>query len=123
MSKVSAAAKFEFFELGDKTSLICTTDDISETVRNILRDLNFKSHTVDNADEAVDRLRYTQYNCIVVSEQFCGSTLITNVSMVEPEPNAPLIDREKYAEANANPLLVNGAKTSDDQSSGRDNGG
>jgi hypothetical protein len=78
MSKALAAAKIEFFELGDKTSLICTNPEISDAVRGVLHGLNYKSHVVDNPDEGIDRLRYTQYNCVVISEDFCGATLITN---------------------------------------------
>jgi CheY-like chemotaxis protein len=90
MSTPATAAKIEFFELGDKTSLVCTNDDISGTVRNVLHDLNYKFHTAENGDEAVDRLRYTQYNCIVLSEDFCGSTLITNavLNYLAPLPMA-----------------------------------
>src|SRR6187399_3217686 len=71
----------DFFELGDRTSIICADPATTETVRNTLKDLGFKSHVADTDDDALDRLRYTQYYCIIVHENFAGSTLRTNAVM------------------------------------------
>jgi|SRR5687767_9637810 hypothetical protein len=70
--------KMDFFELGDKTSLICADPTTSEPIRNGLHELGFKFHTADTGDAAVERLRYTQYDCIVVHEAFAGNSLRSN---------------------------------------------
>ena len=68
----------DFFELGDRTSIICADPATTETVRISLKDLGFKIHFADSEDGALDRIRYTQYNCIVIHENFAGSILQTN---------------------------------------------
>jgi len=68
----------DFFELGDRTSIVCADPAITEIVRNCLKDLGFKIHFADSEDGALDRIRYTQYNCIVIHENFAGSILQTN---------------------------------------------
>lgn len=68
----------DFFELGDKTSLLCADAHIMETVREALKDLGFKIHTAGDDDTALERLRYTQYNCIVIQENFEGKPLSSN---------------------------------------------
>jgi hypothetical protein len=68
----------DFFELGDRTSIVCADPATTEIVRNSLKDLGFKMHFADSEDGALDRIRYTQYNCIVIHENFAGSILQTN---------------------------------------------
>lgn len=68
----------DFFELGDRTSIVCAEPATTEIVRNSLKDLGFKIHFADSEDGALDRIRYTQYNCIVVHENFAGCILQTN---------------------------------------------
>jgi hypothetical protein len=58
----------DFFELGDRTSIVCADPATTEIVRNSLKDLGFKIHFADSEDGALDRIRYTQYNCIVIHE-------------------------------------------------------
>ena len=41
---MSSLEKNEFFELGDKTSLICTDPSTSEAVKATLKELGFRSH-------------------------------------------------------------------------------
>ena len=68
----------DFFELGDRTSIICADPATTEIVRSSLKELGFKIHFADSEDGALDRIRYTQYNCIVIHENFAGSILQTN---------------------------------------------
>ena len=68
----------DFFELGDKTSLVCADPITTEAVRATLRDLGFKSHTAETAEAAIERIRYTPYDVIVVHEGFAGSSLRSN---------------------------------------------
>ena len=69
----------EFFEVGDKGSLICADPSTSEFSKATLRELGFKIHAVETPDLAIERIRYTTYDCILVHENFAGSSLRSNV--------------------------------------------
>jgi CheY-like chemotaxis protein len=70
--------KMEFFELGDKTALVCSDPNMTESLRATLRDLGYKSHAVETSDAAIERIRYTQYDCILIDENFAASSLRSN---------------------------------------------
>jgi CheY-like chemotaxis protein len=72
----SIETKMDFFEVGDKTSLICTDATIGEVVRATLRELGFKFHTAETSELAIERTRYNQYDIIVIQESFAGSTTL-----------------------------------------------
>ena len=71
-------SSLDFFELGDKTSLICADPSTTDAVRASLKSLGYKSHTAETAEMAIERLRYTQYDVIVIDENFAGSSLRSN---------------------------------------------
>src|SRR5881296_4119208 len=75
---MSSQDKMDFFELGDKTSLICADPNTTEVVKTTLRELGFKFHTADTPELAVERMRYTNYDCIVTHENFAGGSLKSN---------------------------------------------
>jgi hypothetical protein len=75
---MSTTEKLEFFELGDKTALICADNRITEIATQTLREFSFKFHTAETPELALERIRYTSYNCIVLHENFAGSTLRSN---------------------------------------------
>ena len=68
----------DFFELGDKTSLICGDPNTTEVAKTTLHELGFKYHTAETPELAVERMRYTSYDCIIVHENFAGSSLRSN---------------------------------------------
>lgn len=68
----------DYFELGDKTALICADPNTNEGVKATLRELGFKFHTPETPELAIERMRYTNYDCIVVHENFAGSSLRSN---------------------------------------------
>jgi CheY-like chemotaxis protein len=70
--------KIDFFELGDKTSLVCADPATTDAVRATLKELGYKSHTAESAETAIERLRYTPYDVIVIQEDFAGSSLHSN---------------------------------------------
>src|SRR5262245_34055790 len=76
--KMSASPKMDFFEVGDKTSLICTDAKVGEIVRTTLHDLDFKFHSADNAEIATERIRYTLYDIIIIQDDFAGGDLKAN---------------------------------------------
>ena len=67
-----------FFELGDKTSLVCADVETTEIVRQTLKDHDYKSHFAETAEMAIERLRYTPYDIVVIHENFAGSSLRSN---------------------------------------------
>src|SRR6059036_3750484 len=75
---MSSSEKADFFELGDKTSLICADTNTAEAVKATLRELGFKFHVAETSEMAIERLRYTNYDCIVVHENFAGSLVRSN---------------------------------------------
>jgi len=75
---MSSQEKLDFFELGDKTSLICADPNTAEVAKHTLRELGFKFHVAETPELAVERMRYTNYDCIVVHENFAGSSLRSN---------------------------------------------
>jgi hypothetical protein len=76
---MSSQEKLEFFELGDKTSLICSDAATTETIKETLKELGYKFHAAETPDRAIERMRYTNYDCIFVHENFAGSSLRSNI--------------------------------------------
>jgi len=75
---MSSQEKMDFFELGDKTSLICGDAATLEAAKNTVRELGYKFHTAETPELAIERMRYTNYDCIIIHENFAGSSLRTN---------------------------------------------
>jgi hypothetical protein len=72
----------DFFELGDKTALVCGDPGVVESTWKTLKDLGFKIHFASDEDDAIERLRYTQYNCVIVQEDMAGKPLEMNEVMI-----------------------------------------
>ena len=75
---MSSQGQMDFFEIGDKTSLICADPGSTEVAKATLRELGFKFHVAETPELAVERIRYTNYDCIIVHENFAGSSLRSN---------------------------------------------
>jgi len=88
MSKTESTQ--DFFELGDKTSLVCADPGTAEIVRSALKDLGFKTHTAGTETEALERMRYTQYYCIVIQDSIAGGSAQSNavIQYLAPLPMA-----------------------------------
>jgi hypothetical protein len=71
----------DFFELGDKTALVCGDPGVVESTWKTLKELGHKIHFASDEDDAIERLRYTQYNCVLVQEDMAGKTLEENEVM------------------------------------------
>ena len=86
----SPETKMDFFEVGDKTALICTDSTAGEAIRESLRELDYKFHTAETPDLAIERLRYTPYDVIIIQENFSGTSLKSNplLSYLTPLPMA-----------------------------------
>src|ERR1051326_7175620 len=70
--------RMDFFEVGDKTSLICADSLTTDGAKATLRELGFKYHVAETPEMAIERMRYNHYDCIVVHENFAGSSLRSN---------------------------------------------
>ena len=87
---MSSQEKMDFFELGDKTSLICADPSTVEVTKATLRELGFKYHTAETPELAIERIRYQNYDGIIIHENFAGSSLKSNavLNFVAPLPMA-----------------------------------
>jgi DNA-binding response OmpR family regulator len=74
-------ARLDFFELGDKTSLICADPLTTETARSTLKAQGYKSHIAETSEMAIERLRYTAYDIVIIHENFAGSSLRSNAML------------------------------------------
>jgi len=68
----------DFFELGDQTSLVCTDPLSTETVRTTLKAMGYKSHVAETSEMAIERIRYTPYDVVILQDTFAGGSLRTN---------------------------------------------
>jgi hypothetical protein len=68
-----------FFELGDKTALICADAATADFAKAAFHELLFKFHVAETSELAIEHIRYTSYNCILLHESFAGSSLRSNV--------------------------------------------
>ena len=78
---MSTQEKTGFFELGDRTALICADTSTAEAAKTTLSDLGFKFHSVETPEFAIEQMRYTTYDCIIVHENFAGSSLRSNAAV------------------------------------------
>src|SRR6516225_765463 len=87
---MSSQEKMDFFEVGDKTSLICADPGTTETAKATLRELGFKLHVAETPELAIERMRYTNYDCVIVHENFAGSSVRSNavLNFLAPLPMA-----------------------------------
>ena len=75
---MSSQEKTEFFTLDDRASLICGDSSTVDAAKDTLRELGFKFHTAETPELAIERIRYTDYDCIILDENFAGSSLRSN---------------------------------------------
>ena len=75
---MSTIEKMDFFEVGDKTALICADPHTTDAAKATLHEMEFRFHTAETPEVAIERMRYTNYDCIIVHEHFAGSSLRSN---------------------------------------------
>src|SRR4030095_7974965 len=87
---MSAEEKTEFFALDDRASLICGDSTTTDAAKDTLRELGYKFHTAETPELAIERIRYTNYDCIILHENFAGSSLRSNavLNYLAPLPMA-----------------------------------
>jgi CheY-like chemotaxis protein len=84
----NGGSKVDFFEVGEKTALVCAESVLRDSLTGALGQLGFKCHQAETGDLAIERLRYNRYDCVLIHENFGGSTLRTNpvLSYIAPLP-------------------------------------
>ncbi len=68
----------EFFDIGDKTALICDDSTNTDPLKKTIEELGYKCHTAETSERAIERMKYTTYDLIAVAEGLSGSNLETN---------------------------------------------
>jgi len=74
----SELSRMDFFELGDHTALVCTDPLATDSVRTTLKGMGYKSHVAETSEMAIERIRYTPYDVVVLQDSFAGSSLRSN---------------------------------------------
>jgi CheY-like chemotaxis protein len=89
------AARFDIFEPGDKTALVCM--DVAEVERIIIEQLSaigYKVHTGISVEDLVFKMRAHPYDVIVIAENFCASAIDHN-PLLDEATRAPTSQRHQ----------------------------
>jgi DNA-binding NtrC family response regulator len=81
----------EFLQAGAMSALICVDEpERVKAVKAALADLNFHGSLASSVKEALSKLRYNQYDLVIVDEEFCGETAENNTILryLQPMPMA-----------------------------------
>jgi CheY-like chemotaxis protein len=68
----------DFFDIGDKTALICDDSANLDRLKTTIEELGYKTHSAETSERAIERMKYTAYDLITVTETLAGSNLETN---------------------------------------------
>lgn len=80
---------FEYFEGEKKVALICVSDTVRlERVKGAIEDLDMHMSVADSVKMGLSRLRYNQYDVVILDENFCGEKLEKNTILhyLQPMP-------------------------------------
>jgi CheY-like chemotaxis protein len=76
MNPESATARYDVFEPGDKTALVCMdVPEMERIVAEQLASLSYKIHTGLSVDDLLFKLRAHPYDVVVFAENFAASSL------------------------------------------------
>ena len=90
-----SAVRFDVFEPGDKTALVCM--DVPEMERMALeqlRELGYKVNAGLSVDDLLFKLRTHAYDVVLVAENYSASTIATNPLLAEIN-RAPAAQRRR----------------------------
>lgn len=79
----------EVLEEGAMSALVCVDEPGRlKAVREALEDLNYYSSMASSVKEALSKLRYNQYDLVMLDEEFCGETAENNTILryLQPMP-------------------------------------
>jgi predicted Zn finger-like uncharacterized protein len=79
----------EVLEEGARSALVCVDEPGRlKAVREALEDLNYYSSMASSVKEALSKLRYNQYDLVMLDEEFCGENAENNTILryLQPMP-------------------------------------
>ncbi len=79
----------EVLEEGARSALVCVDEpERLKAVKEALEDLNYYSSVASSVKEALSKLRYNQYDLVMLDEEFCGETAENNTVLryLQPMP-------------------------------------
>lgn len=92
---MEAQARYDVFEEGDQTALVCVDDpEVQQAVVDEIVALGYKLHTGLFAEDVALKMRSHNYDIVVVYEHFNGCDLETN-QVLKEVVNAPVEARRQ----------------------------
>jgi CheY-like chemotaxis protein len=77
----------EVLEEGAMSALVCVDEPGRlEAVKEALEDLNYYSSVASSVKEALSKLRYNQYDLVMLDEEFCGESADNNTVLRYMQP-------------------------------------
>ncbi len=79
----------EVLEEGAMSALVCVDEPTRlKAVKEALEDLNYYSSVASSVKEALSKLRYNQYDLVMLDEEFCGESAENNTILryLQPMP-------------------------------------
>ena len=79
----------EVLEEGARSALVCVDEPGRlKAVKEALEELNYYSSVASSVKEALSKLRYNQYDLVMLDEEFCGETAENNTILryLQPMP-------------------------------------
>lgn len=85
-----ADEELDGLEAGAKRALVCDTKNQKKIV-SVLKELGYVSKESKSDSEAVGRMRFTQYDAVIIAEDFCCTELKNNnvLKYIQPMPMTP----------------------------------
>ncbi len=82
-----ANEELEVLEEGAKRGMICDAAHQKKIV-SLLKEMDYQPKTVTSDSEAIGRMKFTQYDLVILSEDFAGSSLKKNnvLKYIQPLP-------------------------------------
>ncbi len=90
-----ADEELEVLEEGAKRALICDTTN-QKNIDPVLKELGYATKTVSSATDAIGRMKFTDYNLVVLAEDFAGSTLDNNIVLKYIQPMSMTTRRKMF---------------------------
>ncbi|MBI4379375.1 MAG: zinc-ribbon domain-containing protein [Nitrospinae bacterium] len=77
----------DFSEEGQRTALVCDNKN-KDAVKSALNELDYKVSTASSSEDAINRMRFTLYDIVILSEEFDNSTPenTTVLQFLQPMP-------------------------------------
>lgn len=82
-----ADEELEVLEEGAKKAMICDTAH-QKKIAPLLKEMHYQSKTVTSDSEAIGRMKFTQYDLVILAEDFADSSLKNNnvLKYIQPLP-------------------------------------